>query len=93
MDEVVIEPGGLKVILTGIAAKAPSGTYLRVAPRSGLTVKSQLHMIAGVVDPDYTGNIGVVLHNFGTTEQKIVRGERMAQLIPEKDDLPKIKLH
>ena len=50
-------------------------------------------MIAGVVDPDYTGNIGVVLHNFGTTEQKIVRGERMAQLIPEKDDLPKIKLH
>ena len=66
MDEIQIEPGGTKVVLTGIAAKAPSGTYLRIAPRSGLTVKAQLHTMAGVVDPDYTGNVSVVLHNFGT---------------------------
>ena len=92
MDDLVIPPGELKVILTGIAAKAPSGTYLRIAPRSGLTVRSNLHTMAGVVDPDYTGTIGVVLHNFGTVEQKISRGDRIAQIIPEKADLPGIKL-
>ncbi len=48
--------------------------------------------MAGVVDPDYTGNLGVVLHNFGSTPQTIQRGDRIAQLIPEKAALPDIKL-
>ena len=92
MDDIVLKPGDLKVILTGIAAKAPSGTYLRVAPRSGLTVKSQLHTLAGVIDPDYTGTIGVVLHNFGKEDRTIARGDRVAQIIPEKADLPSIRV-
>ena len=92
MDDVILKPGDLKIILTGIAAKAPSGTYLRIAPRSGLTVKSHLHTLAGVVDPDYTGTIGVVLHNFGTEDRTIARGDRIAQIIPEKADLPSIRV-
>ena len=64
MDSFILQPGEIKVTLTGIAAKSPSGTYLRVAPRSGLTVKRNIHTLAGVIDPDYTGNIGVILHNF-----------------------------
>ena len=91
-EDVVLKPGELKVILTGIAAKAPSGTYLRIAPRSGLTVKSHLHTMAGVIDPDYTGTIGVVLHNFGSEDQTIKHGDRIAQLIPEKADLPHIRV-
>ena len=90
MDEFELLPGDLKVVTTGIAAKAPSGTYLRVAPRSGLTIKSNINTLAGVIDPDYTGNVGVVLHNFGTTPKLFKRGDRIAQLIPEKIDMPEI---
>ena len=90
MDDTILEPGAVKVVLTGIAAKSPSGSYLRVAPRSGLTIKSHLTTLAGVIDPDYTGNIGVVLHNIGDTAKTIHRGDRIAQLIPEKADLPEI---
>ena len=91
-DDTIVKPGEVKVVLTGIAAKAPSGTYLRVAPRSGLTVKSNIHTMAGVIDPDYTGNIGVVLHNFGSEDKLIKRGDRIAQMIPEKADLPEVKI-
>ncbi len=92
MDAFTLQPGDIKVVLTGIAAKAPSGTYLRVAPRSGLTVKRHIHTLAGVIDPDYTGNIGVVLHNIGQQPQDFHRGDRIAQLIPEKLDMPEIKI-
>ena len=44
------------MIDTGFSIKLPTGTYGRVAPRSGLTVKNKLTVMAGVIDPDYTGN-------------------------------------
>ncbi len=71
---------------------SPSGTYLRVAPRSGLIVKRNINTLTGVIDPDYTGNIGVVLHNFGDTPQTFHRGDHIAQLIPEKLDMPEIRV-
>jgi len=41
----------------------PEGTYGRIAPRSGLAWKSHIDVGAGVIDEDYTGNVGVVLFN------------------------------
>ena len=79
-----IQPGKIAVISTGIAATPPPGTYLRVAPRSGLTVKNHLTTLAGVIDPDYTGNIGVVLYNFGEVPQIIKKGDKIAQLVLEQ---------
>lgn len=48
---------------TDLAIAIPHGTYARVAPRSGLAVKSFIDTGAGVVDEDYRGNVGVVLFN------------------------------
>ena len=53
-------------------------------------MKSHLHTLAGVIDPDYTDTIGVVLQNFGKEDTTIARGDRVAQIIPEKADLPSI---
>ena len=88
--EFTLQPGETRTISTGISATAPPGTYLRIAPRSGLTVKKHLHTLAGVIDPDYTGDIGVVLHNFGTKPQTIKQRDRIAQLIAEKASKPTV---
>jgi hypothetical protein len=39
--------------------------------------------MAGVIDPDFTGKLQVILHNFGHTVQSIKPGQRMAQLMIE----------
>ncbi len=91
MDTVTISPGETIIFKTGIAAAPPPGCYLRVAPRSGLTVKKNINTLAGVIDPDYTGDIGVVLHNFGKSNQIIKHRERIAQLIVEKAQSPRVQ--
>jgi dUTPase len=44
---------GSALVSTGIALAIPSGCYGRIAPRSGLAVKSSIDVGAGVIDPDY----------------------------------------
>ena len=56
-------PRELKLVYTDIAVGIPVGHYGRIAPKSGLTLKHHVTVLAGVVDPDYTGNVGVVLYN------------------------------
>ena len=69
VNDLVLKPGQSHVIQTGLAVAAPPGCYLRVAPQSGLTVHKHLDTLAGVIDPNYRGDIGVVLYNFGTSDQ------------------------
>ena len=45
--------------------------------RDGLTVAQGV----GVIDPDYTGEILVMLLNTSAEERRIRRGERVAQLV------------
>ena len=49
--------------------------------RSGLTIRNQLNALAGVIDPNYTGEIVVVIFNFGRGTRIIVQGQRIAQVI------------
>ena len=75
-------PREIKLVYTDIAIKVPLGHYGRVAPKSGLTLKHHVTVLAGVVDPDYTGNVGVVLHNL-SSDTKFTRqvGQPIGQLI------------
>jgi dUTP pyrophosphatase len=84
-DSYVVLPGRRVVVSTGISVQLPPGTYGRVAPRSGLAVKHGLDTLAGVIDPDYTGEIKVVLQNLDMNQPFVIRpGYRIAQLILEK---------
>ncbi len=74
----VIQPGHRAVVSTGITVQLPPGTYGRIAPRSGLAVKHGIDVLAGVIDPDYTGELKVVLYY------------RIAQLILEKYESPEV---
>lgn len=69
---------------TDIAVKVPDGCYARIAPRSGLALSHSVDVGAGVVDPDYRGNVGVLLLNFGAKPFRVSCGDRIAQLILER---------
>ena len=84
LNDMVLEPSSREIVSTGICATVPSGCYGRIAPRSGLSVKYGIHVGAGVIDPDYTGELKVNLFNLGTIPYEIKQGERIAQLILEK---------
>ena len=90
-EETTIQPGETRVIQLDLAMTPPPGSYIRISPRSGLTVKHQLTTMAGVIDPDYTGNIGVVIYNFGNKQQTIKKHQRIAQIIFENASTPRMK--
>ena len=78
----------MRVIDTGIGVIIPLGYYGRLAPRSGLIYKHFLDVKAGVIDPDYTGSICVILFNHGDQDYPITRGDSVAQIIYEKVGIP-----
>lgn len=86
----VILPGKRAVVSTGISIQLPPGVYGRVAPRSGLAVKHGLQVGAGVVDPDYTGELKVVLFNHDTEPFVIKPGYRVAQLVLERYEVAEV---
>ena len=86
--DCVLTPNEIEIIDTGIAIIPPKGTYARIASRSGLALQ-KIETKAGVIDPDYTGTIKIILHNFGTTEFHIQKGDRIAQMILERYKHPK----
>lgn len=79
-----IPPQGRAVIPTDLSIACPKGTYGRIAPRSGLTVKHGIDVGAGVIDADYRGPVGVVLFNLGHKTFSIQPGDRIAQLVLEQ---------
>ena len=82
--DYTIPPNNVGLIDTGIAAKFPQGTYGRLAGRSGLALHNHVTILGGVIDPDYTGTIKVLLHNFGTTDFNVKKSQRIAQLLLER---------
>ena len=95
VDSYVVLPGRRVVVSTGISIQLPPGTYGHILPRSGLAVKHGLDTLAGVIDPDYTGEIKVVLQNLDVNQPFVIRpGYRIAQLVlnncitPEVNEVP-----
>ena len=89
--DITIPAHGRGIVKTGLALKVPKGTYARIAPRSGLSVKKSIDIGAGVVDEDYRGEVGVVLVNNGDQDFPVKQGDRIAQLILEKIKTPSVQ--
>ena len=61
--ETTVKPNEPTAVSTSIKISVPEGTYARIAPRSGLALKENITVMTGVIDPDYTGEVKVVLKN------------------------------
>ena len=87
----VFIPAHDKVLVdVGVAIQIPMGYYGRIASRSGLAIHHHIHVGAGVVDPDYTGSIHVLLMNFSSQDHVMEKNHRIAQMILEKVAYPVI---
>ena len=76
-----IQPQEQRTIFIDLAVTLPEGYYAQLMSKSGLTVLYELEVKAGVINPDYTGNIGVVLKNNSRKPVERVIGEPIAQLL------------
>ena len=65
---ITVPPGGRLVVPTGIAVTLPRGTYGRVAGRSGLAARNFVTVLGGVIDPDYCGEVKVILANLNSED-------------------------
>jgi dUTP pyrophosphatase len=82
--DYVISKGEKILISTGIAVEIPAGFWGNIRDRSGLAAKHGLHTIAGVIDPNYRGEILVAMLNLGTEDYNIKAGDRIAQMLIQK---------
>ena len=73
------------LVQTGIVMEIPDGYYGRIAPRSGWALKYGIDTLAGVIDSDYRGEVGVILYNTDKAIPfNIKMGDRIAQIVFEK---------
>jgi dUTP pyrophosphatase len=83
-DNVIVEPGGVALVPTGLSVEVPPGMFLGIFARSSTPVKRGL-MVAngvGIIDPDYCGpedEVKIAVMNFTAAPVTIRRGDRIAQ--------------
>jgi dUTP pyrophosphatase len=82
-ETLEIPVGGWRLVDTGLGITVPPGTYGRVAPRSGMSMKG-IAVNAGVIDRSYTGHVKVLLHNHSFVPFAVNKGDRVAQLVLER---------
>jgi dUTP pyrophosphatase len=73
-----IEPGQTKIVPTNIAIRPPRGYSCDIRGRSGMNSKGKL-AILGLVDADYTGPWGIVMHNSTNDTIRIGHHDKIAQ--------------
>ena len=88
-----ISPLGWKVIPTGIKIKSmPPWMEGQVRTRSGMASKYGVFVMnsPGTIDPDYRGEIQVILMNMGHMPSDIYKGDRIAQVVFNKHVSPEL---
>ena len=83
-EDVVVQPGQVVLVPTGLVIQAPPGHFLAIVARSSTPMKRGL-MVAngvGVLDPDYSGpedEVKIQVLNITGTDVQVRRGDRLAQ--------------
>tara|TARA_Y100000813_G_scaffold4451_2_gene3281 strand:- start:1368 stop:1805 length:438 start_codon:yes stop_codon:yes gene_type:complete len=89
-EKVILNPLERKLIPTGLKVEIPLGYEIQIRPRSGLAYKHGITVLnsPGTIDSDYRGEIGVLLINLSNEVFEIKNGERIAQMILAKYEVP-----
>lgn len=82
-EMLTLKPGERRRVPTGIRIAIPPGFEGQVRPRSGLALREGIILpnAPGTIDPDFRGEIEVILMNASQSAFTIRRGDRIAQLV------------
>jgi dUTP pyrophosphatase len=82
-ERVSIPQEGRRLVGTGVAIALPEGIAGLVTPRSGLAIEHGLTLLnaPGLIDPNYRGEIKVIVHNTSERRYTVEIGDRIAQLL------------
>ena len=83
VEEFTIEPGGRRLVRTGLVMMLPPGYEAQVRPRSGLALKNGVTVLnaPGTIDEGYRGEVGVILANLGQEPFRVEKGAKIAQIV------------
>jgi dUTP pyrophosphatase len=90
--DLELRPGEVRAVSTGLIMELPAGIECQVRPRSGLAARFGITLpnSPGTIDPDYRGELKVLLQNGGAETVAIRRGERIAQLVFARFEAPEV---
>jgi dUTP pyrophosphatase len=93
-ERVTLQPGEIRLVATGLRMELPEGIECQVRPRSGLALKHGVTLpnSPGTIDPDYRGELRIIMQNLGREAVTLERGERIAQLVFARFEAPAIAL-
>lgn len=82
-EKLIIMPKKVYQIPTGIFIEMPFGIEAQIRARSGLALKHGLSLVNGIgtIDPDYRGEIKIILINLLDRPYQLEPGERIAQMV------------
>jgi dUTP pyrophosphatase len=91
--DFVLAPGERRLVATGLAMELPAGVECQVRPRSGLALRHGLTLpnAPATIDPDYRGELRVILWNAGPDPVPVPRGTRIAQLVFARFEAPLVR--
>jgi len=83
ITQVVLKPGDISLVTTGIKIAVPVGFEAQIRPRSGLAAKHGVTLpnSPGTIDCDYRGEVLVPLINLGREAFTVTHGMRIAQMV------------
>ncbi len=82
-EDIILNPGDIRLVPTGISISIPQGYEAQIRPRSGLALKHGIGFVnsPGTIDSDYRGEIGIIMTNFGREPFTVKKGDRIAQMV------------
>jgi dUTP pyrophosphatase len=80
-ESVELVRGRVALVRTGFKVRCPTGTFLEMRPRSGLSTRGVLMVNApGTIDRDYSGEVLVPLTYLFEGTYRIAVGDRIGQM-------------
>lgn len=80
-ESVVVEPRGYAEVRTGVAVEPPGTMFSMLVPRSSTLRVKGIHMMTGIIDSGYRGELTCGVLNVTDAPVEILAGERIGQLL------------
>lgn len=91
--DMPLQPKKPMLIKSGFKLELPPGYEAQIRPRSGLALKAGITVLnaPGTIDPDFRGEIGVILYNTSDQTFMIKKYDRIAQMVINRVEIPEVE--